>query len=217
MKQVFCAAVLVSVFSIAAYGQQPAAGTASQAPPPYRVAVLDLAQLVRNHPQFKGKMDTLQKELTETDARFQEQQKAIRAEAQQLEALSGTTIKPGSDEHTKRADALQAKMVALDVEAKKAQRNIALKNSQIMYDTFMDIRREIEAFAVPYGIAQVTDYRQMEVTPTDPQSVAEEMEQRVIWYNKTIDVTEHVLQALCKTHNAPYLTPEQRAAAPTAP
>lgn len=217
MKQIICTAALLAILAVSVPAQQ-AQQQAAAAPLPYQVAVVDLAQLVKKHPLFESKMSGLQSKLVMIDADFRKRQDAIRAEAKKLEDMASGQLKPGSGPYNELADQLTAKMTTLDIEAKKTQRSIALENSQIMYDTFMDIRAEIEAFAAKYPIAVVIDYRQMEVSAADPQTVAEEMEQKMVWHNKRLDITESILAQLkAKYPNAPAPAATASPGAPGAP
>lgn len=219
MKQIIYTTALVAILTASVYAQNQAAAPAAAAPLPYQIAVVDLAQLVKQHPLFESKMQALQAKLVAIDADFRKRQEAIKAEAKKLDDMATASVKPGTRAYDELADQVTAKMTALDVEAKKTQRNIALENSQIMYDTFVDIRAEIEAFAAKFPIAAVVDYRKMEVTATDPQTVAEEMEQKFVWHNKRLDITDNILAQLrAKYPNAPApAAPTAGVAAPGAP
>jgi hypothetical protein len=65
-----------------------------------------------------------------------------------------------------------------------------------MYDVYKDIKTTIGRFATARNIAQVTDFRDFEPNPADPQSVAEDMDQRLVWFNPMLNVTQHIIHEL---------------------
>jgi hypothetical protein len=73
-----------------------------------------------------------------------------------------------------------------------------------MYDTYKDIKATIGNYAAARGIAQVTDYREFEPNPADPQTVAEDMDQRLVWYNKNLNITEVILKDIYAVRKLPY-------------
>lgn len=189
MRHLFSTLVLVSILTTAvlAQGQAPAA-----APLPTLVAIVDLAELIKKHPDFENKMKALQAEVNATEATFRDTQSKIQVKMKQLEQLSAK-FKPGTPEYQKLSDEIASDMAELEKEAKKFQRNSMIKNSSILYDTFTDVKRHIETFSTAKGIAQVTDYRKFEVIPTDPQAVSDDMEQRVVWFDKRLEVTKYIV------------------------
>jgi hypothetical protein len=82
-----------------------------------------------------------------------------------------------------------------------------------MYDTYQDIKKVIGEFAKKRSIAQVTDYRVFEVNPADPQLVAEDMDQKLVWFDDRLNVTDYVIDALYAAHNMPRPPKQANAAA----
>lgn len=212
MKKVFCTAVLLTVFSTLALAQgQPAARpqAAPQQQPqqqqqaaaqiPYRVAVVDLAVLIKQHPLFELKMQEFQKKVTMADEELQKRHNVIRAEAVKLEGMKDT-IKPGTQPYVERADKIAADMAQLEIEAKKRQRDFILENSQIMYDIFMDVRGEIGTFVENRGVAMVVDHRKIEVSPNDPQALSEEMDKNAVWVHPHVDLTAAIQGRLAEKY-----------------
>ena len=169
----------------------------TQAPPakplPNFVAVVDVAQLIKRHPDFKTKQDALQAEVLSREAYFKQKQETI-AEKERRFAASG--LRQNSPEHQKAMDEIANDYAEFDREAKAEQRRFALKNSQIMYDTYKDIKAHIHAFATARNIAQVTDFREFEPDPAIPQTVAEDMDQKLVWFDPQLNITEFVLKQM---------------------
>ena len=188
---------------------------AAQAPAlPNFVAVVDVAQLIKRHPEFKGKQEALQAEMLTKEAYFKQKQEAIAA---QERGLAGSGLKAGSDGYQKAVDEIQNAYADFEKEAKAEQRRFALKNSQIMYDTYKDIKTEISKFATTYGIAQVTDFREFDPDPAIPQTVAEDMDQKLVWFDPQLNITERILKSMCDARGVPVPPKEIPGATPAVP
>lgn len=168
-----------------------------QAQLPNLVAVVDVAQLIREHPEFRGKQEDLQKKVQAEEAKFRTRQQQI---VDKEKALQASAAKPGTPEHQRQVDEIAGEYADFEKDVKSMQRKFAVENSMIMYDTYQDIKKVIGEFATRRNIAQVTDYRMFEVNPAEPQSVAEAMDQKLFWFDAKLNITEYVLDALYAAH-----------------
>ena len=184
-------AIVLGIYAVPAVTQQAAPQQA--APPPYQVAIVDVAQLIKQHPEFMQKQQALQEQIKQAEAVFQKRQEAIAAKQKALEAAQ---LKAGTPEHQRAIDDIANEAADFEKDAKTQQRKFALENSKIMYDTYQDIKMTIGRYATEKNIAQVTDYRQFEANPADPQSVAEDMDQRLVWFSNRLDITQFIIHQL---------------------
>jgi Skp family chaperone for outer membrane proteins len=185
-------AIALGIYAIPAITQQtPSAGTP---PIPNLVAVIDVAQVIKSHPEFISRQEGLQKQAKEWEAAFQKQQEAIENKQKSLQASS--TLRPGTAEHQRALDDIANEVAEYEKNLKTQGRKFELENARIMYDIYQDIKATIEKYAVSRGIAQVTDYREFEVIPTVPQTVAEDMDQRLVWYNRSLNITQVITKEI---------------------
>jgi Skp family chaperone for outer membrane proteins len=166
--------------------------TAAQGLPNF-VAVVDVAQLIKEHPEFRSKQEALQEVVRTEEAKFRTRQQQI---ADKDKALQNSGFKPGTAEHQKQVDEIANEYADFEKDVKAMQRKFALENSKIMYDTYQHIKKVIGGFAKQRNIAQVTDYRVFEVNPAEPQLVAEDMDQKLVWFDDRLNITEFVIEAL---------------------
>jgi Skp family chaperone for outer membrane proteins len=188
---VFVGVAVVLGNSVSQVAAQQAQQQAAQLP--YRVAVVDVAQLIKQHPDFKAKQEALQNQVKQAEAAFVARQQKIQ---DKQKALQGSPSKPGTPEHQRQLDDIANDLADFEKDAKAQQRKFALENSKIMYETYQDIKMVLGRFAAERLIAQITDYRKFDVNPADPQSVAEDMDQKLVWFDKNVDVTEYVIAAM---------------------
>jgi len=182
-------ALTLGVYVVPAIAQQPAAQ--QPAPLPYQVAVIDLAQVIRAHPDFTLRQEALKKEVDTQEAQFKARGEGIEADRKKLDE---SNFRAGTEEYQRAFDSLAAKVAQFEADARAQQRRFALQNSQIMFDTFKDIQGTIGRYSQARNIAQVTDYRIFEPDPADPSTVAEDMDQRLVWFNPGLNITNVIIQ-----------------------
>ncbi|GHT12858.1 hypothetical protein FACS1894170_08180 [Planctomycetales bacterium] len=210
MKQTILSLGLVLAFASAVCAQQATAPAAARALPT-RVAVVDVAQLIKAHPDFKAKQEALQAQVKDAEGRFQTRQKGIQDKQKGLE---GSSAKPGTTEHQRMLDEIASDLADFEKDAKQQQRKFALENSRIMYETYQDIKQVIKTYAQARGIAQVTDFRAFDPNPAEPQSVAEDMDQKLVWFDEQLDITKYIISSLYAARGLQ--APTQTATAPQA-
>ena len=194
-------AIVLGIYAVPAITQQQPQPTAPQLP--FRVAIIDVAQVIKQHPEFMQRQQTLQDQVKQAESIFQQRQEKIAAKQKSLEA---SPHRPGSVEHQRVVDEIQSDMAEFEKDAKVQQRKFALDNSRIMYDTYQDIKTIIQQYATARGIAQVTDYRDFEPNPADPQTVAEDMDQRLVWFDNRLDITQTIIGQIYAARNMPMPT-----------
>ena len=188
---------MLSVALAFALGVYVIPGTAQQqaAPPqlPFQVAVVDLAQIIRAHPQFLADQAKLQEEVRVAAAHFQAARDQIEAEERRIQ---GMDLRPNSDQHQQLVAELTRRVADFEASFRAQHRRFAMREAQIMYDTHKNIRETIGRYAQRVNIAQVTDFREFDVDPAIAETVAEDMDQRLVWFNPNLDITPFIIQQL---------------------
>lgn len=180
-------AIVLGIYAVPAITQQTQPAAAQL---PYLVAVIDVAQVIKAHPEFVARQTELAEKVKKAEATFQKRQEAIAAKQKSLE---GSQYRPGSPQHQQMLDDIANDLADFEKDAKTEQRKFALENSKIMYDTYKDIKGTIERYATSRNIAQVTDYREFEANPAEPQTVAEDMDQRLVWFSPRLNITRTII------------------------
>jgi Skp family chaperone for outer membrane proteins len=190
-------AIVLGIYAVPAVTQQQAQQAAQM---PFYVAVIDVAQVIKAHPDFVQKQTALGEQVKAAEAEFQKRQEFI---AGKQKALEASPHRPGSAEHQRALDEIHNLLADFEKDAKAQQRRFALANSQIMYDTYQDIKATIGRYATANNIAQVTDYREFEPNPAQPETVAEDMDQRLVWFNQRLNITQFIISQLYAARNLP--------------
>jgi len=181
-------AIVLGIYAVPALTQQQQ----QAAPPatPFYVAVIDVAQVIRQHPDFMQRQAGLKAQIDQAEAAFLQRQEAIGAKQKNLEA---SPHRPGSPEYQQVLESIASDVADFERDARTQQRRFALENSKIMFDTYQDIKATIGKYATARGVAQVTDYREFEPNPVQPETVAEDMDQRLVWFNPALNITRAII------------------------
>jgi Skp family chaperone for outer membrane proteins len=191
-------AVALGTYAASLTAQTASTAAPAAAPLPYLVAIVDMAQIIQNHPDYKTRNAALQEKIKAAEAAFTTRQQQILAEQKALEA---SPHKPGSVEHEQLLKALTSKAAMFDTDAKAQQRQFALERSKLMHEVYQDICRTISAYAAARSIAQVIDYREFEPDPAKPQTVADSMDRPLVWYSQRLNITQMVLNEIYRARN----------------
>lgn len=160
---------------------------------PQFVAVVDVAQLIKEHPEFTAKQKNLQAIVQAEETKFRARQQQI---VDKEKALANGPHKAGTKAHQDLMEEIASDYADFDKDAKAMQRKFALENSRIMYETYKDIKQVLGQFCQARRIAQVTDYRMFVPSPHEPQSVMEDMEQKLVWFNVSLDITPYIVDQI---------------------
>ncbi|GHT23479.1 hypothetical protein FACS189419_07480 [Planctomycetales bacterium] len=200
MKRTIFSLALVLALVTSASAQQQRAAQQAEKPLPTLVAVVDLAELVKAHPEFKSKQEALQAQVAAAQNNFKTRGQQIQERSKKLQG-TGSGFVAGSPEHQKLLDEVSNEAAEYEKDMKQMERKFALANSRIMYDTYKDIKASLEAFCTERNIAQVTDVRKFEPDPAIPQTVAEDMDQKLVWFNSRLDITQLVIRHMYAARN----------------
>jgi Skp family chaperone for outer membrane proteins len=191
-------AIVLGMYAIPAITQQPT--PPPQAPPPSLVAIIDLAKVIQWHPEFIRRQQDLKARAAQAEASIRTKQEKL---AERQKGLETSQLVPGTPQYLQIADEITKSATDLQMEFKTLDRQFTLDNAKIMYDVFEDIKMSIGKYAEPRGIAQVTDQRDFKSNPLDPQTVIEDMDQRLVWYSKRLNITDTIIREIYAARNVP--------------
>jgi Skp family chaperone for outer membrane proteins len=171
-----------------------AQNSGAAAPPrPYQVAIVDIAQLIKNHPNFIAKQKELQDFAKSKEAEFNKRKLDL---SEREKTLNAHNLVPGTKEHDDAVNEITTSVTTLEKDVKIAQRKLMQDNSIILHAVYKEIREEIGLIAKQARIAQVMDYRTFDANPADPNAVATMLEQNLIWYDEDLDISQAIVNRL---------------------
>lgn len=192
MKQHLILAPLVAIafsFANSAAWAQPAG--ARPAGPSPQIAVIDIITVFDKYLTFKDRK-----------AQWDSEAERIQAEAQSLQsqlqamAAHAKDFKPGTPEFSK----LEQEVAVAEAEAKSKmtakQREHFVRQGKMFYQSYTEVVEEIKTFAERNNILIVLRYNGSAVDQENPQELMAEMGEEVVYYNRQVDITDHIIAQL---------------------
>jgi Skp family chaperone for outer membrane proteins len=179
------AAVHVAAPPAAAQQRSLGAQAASQ------IAIIDLAYIFNNHVRFKALNDELRRDVEAAEAELKNNKAALQKMADQLESYNRNTpeYRELEEEITKRSADLQ-------VQVQLQKKTFFEKEATTYYKVYQEIMEQVRSYSDRHGILLVMRFNGDPFDENDPQGIQKELNKAVLHYNKLIDITPFILDAV---------------------
>ena len=151
------------------------------------VAVLDVAKVFKENQNFEAKMKAIKAEADGLKAQIQQQQDAIKAEAQEL-----GQYEPGSAERNQMEATLEQKQTALRTKARQAEADLLNREAKIYYDTYQQMQSVVSNLASQHGISLVLRFDSEPIEATNRPEVIKGVNRAVVFHRR-LDLTNLVI------------------------
>lgn len=152
------------------------------------VAVLDVARVFKENPEFDTAMKTIRQEADGLKAQITQQQEAIKAEAQQL-----GQYEPGSAERNEMEATLEQKQAALRTRARQAEADLLNREAGVYFATYQQMQSVVGQIAGQHGISLVLRFDSEEIDPANRAEVIKGVNRPVVFHRR-LDLTNLVIQ-----------------------
>lgn len=173
------------------WAQRPVAeGDEDDGTPAFPAAVVDLGRIFKGYRQFTEKQAEIQQENQKAD----ETAKSMVAEAQKLqEELKG--FKPGSPDHQRIVEELQARNKEFENFKRKFQQKLNEEHTQLLVATYDRVVEHIQQYAEAKGIKLVLKHQAGSPDVKNLQQSVEHLSRPIVFHN-LLDMTDDILQSL---------------------
>lgn len=161
---------------------------ASVRPP---VAVVDMAYIFKNHSRFNQMKDALKQEVEREEANVTSLRESARRLSEQLQQMP-----KGSPEYKEQERRLADMTADLKVQVELSRKEFLEREARDYYAIYQEVAQEIDFFCQQNGIALVLRFSGDPIDHTNPQEILKELNKSVIYYNRSIDITPNILQAV---------------------
>ncbi len=167
-----------------AHAQAPAG---AQAPGP--IALVDVNYIFKKHVRLKSQLQELQEEAKKVQEGFEQQMQQLNQEVKNLE-----NFKPGTPDYTHMEEALVSKKAQLQGMIALKRKEFVQKEAHVYYTAYQEISDETKYQCEQRGIILVLNFNGDRVNEANPDDVARGISNKVVYYNKNLDITPLVLQ-----------------------
>ncbi|MDP7268766.1 MAG: OmpH family outer membrane protein [Pirellulales bacterium] len=177
-------AVLVSAYKATAQGV---------APPPNRLAVLDVKYILENHIRFKQAME----ELKDRFSKAGEGLKAERIRIGEME-MKLRELKPATPDYNDLDEQINRAKAEWTLNANKQKKEIRKSESQILWNVYYEVKTETKRYCEQNGIGLVIQFNGEPIDSKQPQDVVRGVSRPIVFNDPQMDITPHVLASLNK-------------------
>jgi Skp family chaperone for outer membrane proteins len=162
------------------------------------VALLDLAVVFENHPAFKSRLTQLKQDADGLQASVLQQRQALVKEQENLRLL----FQPGSKEFKEKEKELAVKATQLEVDSNDRMRELMIQEAQLHYSVYSEVNKLVDEYCTQFDIRLVLRFNSAAVQPEKPESVMQQVNGAVVYYNPAKDITAAIVQRVSQVRGA---------------
>lgn len=177
----------VVVAAPSAYGQQRSGGGPAASP----IAIIDLAYIFANHVRFKAYSDELRRDVEAAEAELKNNKAALQKMADQLDSYNR-----GTPEYRQLEEDITKRQADITVQVNRQKRDFFEQEAKMYYTVYKEVMEQITYYADKHGYVMVMRFNGDPYDENDPQGIQKELNKSVLYYNKAIDITPIILDAV---------------------
>lgn len=156
-----------------------------------RVAIVDIGEIFKSHPQFTQQLESLKQEA--------EQFKATSLQLQQMLIQKAEVLKqytPGSAEFKQAEAGLAQESAAMEVDQRDKMRQLMQQEARLHFDTYAAVNKLIEQYCDQRGIQLVLRFNSEQMDPKNPGSIMQRVNGSIIYHEQDKDITSQIIAQL---------------------
>jgi Skp family chaperone for outer membrane proteins len=172
-------------------GTSAPAGTTAQAATHHGIAVIDVTYILEHYSRLKQAMEVYKRDAQAAEDLLKKERDNIAKRAERLK-----TLKPGSPDFKAEEEAITKAESDWKLNVAKQRRDFAEKESRYYLRAYQELSAAVKAYAERNGIALVLRFNGAPIDPNNREMVQMEVFKMVMYYDKSIDITDQVLAEL---------------------
>jgi Skp family chaperone for outer membrane proteins len=176
-----------------------------------QVAIIDLAYIFNNHVKFKALSDDLRRDVEAAENELKNNKTALQKLADSLEGFNRNT-----PEYRQLEEDITKRSADLQVQVQLQKKTFFEQEAKIYYTVYQEIMEQVKYHADKHGIVLVMRFNGDPLDENDPQGIQKELNKAVLYYNKVIDITPIILDAVnpARTNRGPVPPTANRTSGP---
>jgi len=176
----------------------PTAAPSSAAVTGPRLALIDISRIFKNHFRFKAMIDDMKGDASQAESQVRQRNNAIQ---QMIDNLK--TYKIGSTEYKALEEDIANKRAKLSIDVQMQRKEFMQREAKIYHDVYQEIEQELDYFCQQQAVDMVLRFSGEPVDVNNPESIGIWINRPVVWYNRGLDITDYILNALNRRNPAP--------------
>jgi Skp family chaperone for outer membrane proteins len=173
---------------------QPPMSPGMQAASP-GVYLVDINYIFKKHVRLRAQL----KELTEEGAKVQKGfEDQLRELQEQSKPLGPGGYKPGTMEYTQLEERLVKQKADIQAQIQLKRKDFIQREARLYFNAYREISEEVARYCQQRGIALVMNFNGDAIHDDNPEDVARGISNKVVFYNRALDLTPEILPAFVK-------------------
>jgi Skp family chaperone for outer membrane proteins len=169
------------------------------------VALLDMAVVFENHPAFKSRLTQLKQDADGLQTAVLQQRQALIKEQENLRLL----YQPGSQEFKDKEKELALKVTQLEIDSNDKMRDLMVQEAKLHFEIYSEVNRLVDEYCNQFDIRLVLRFNSATVQPDKPESVMQQVNGAIVYYNPNRDITAAIVQRVAQVRGAANSQPTQ--------
>ncbi|MFM7740649.1 MAG: OmpH family outer membrane protein [Planctomycetota bacterium] len=162
------------------------------------VALLDIAVVFENHPAFKSRLAQLKQDADGLQTAVLQQRQALIKEQENLRLL----YQPGSQEFKDKEKELALKVTKLEIDSNDKMRDLMVQEAKLHFEIYSEVSRLVDEYCNQFDIRLVLRFNSAAVQPDKPESVMQQVNGAIVYYNPNRDITAAIVQRVAQVRGA---------------
>ena len=188
-----CLLVILSVLTFGSLWARAADRTDPSPPKPQRVAVLDVAAVIRSHPRFKAEMAELRADNRRAEQHYASERADLEARQQRL-----TQLAAGSPARLEEEKQLAKALASSQLRAELQRKESLEREGKIYHRVYQEIVQEVNEFARANQFTVVLRVSDVPPQATSPDHVLTEINRQVVWSDDSVDITQQIIERVSR-------------------
>jgi Skp family chaperone for outer membrane proteins len=191
----------LAAFAVTALSSGLAGSLQAQTP----VALLDMAVVFENHPAFKSRLAQLKQDADGLQTAVLQQRQALIKEQENLRLL----YQPGSQDFKDKEKELALKVTQLEIDSNDKMRDLMVQEAKLHFEIYSEVNRLVDEYCNQFDIRLVLRFNSATVQPDKPESVMQQVNGAIVYYNPNRDITAAIVQRVAQVRGAANSQPIQ--------
>lgn len=177
-------------FGLLAASVLPTAASAQDSSP-HKIAVVDVARILKDHPGIKAQVEKVEQDLKNYDAQLSGKRDELKQAVEQLK-----TFNPGTPEYTDHEEKVAQMESRLRLDMNRKRKELVDAEARIYFENYQMISDTVQKIAEHNRIDLVLRYNGEEMELAKQESVIRGVMKNIVYRSDRLDMTDAVMQVL---------------------
>jgi Skp family chaperone for outer membrane proteins len=156
-----------------------------------RICLIDIGKVFKANTGFNEQMAKLKAEADQFQISLQQAQQQITVMSEQLRQLNAAT-----DEYQTKENEIAQLSAKWEVDRRSRVREMMQRESELHYQTYVQINDQISQYAAETGTAIVLRFSSEPMDLADPETIMQAFNNTVVYYAPPRDITDRIIERM---------------------